>query len=45
MRTHDDWAINGQWHYCEKCNTRWSDADGGCECEEEEEEEEEEEDV
>ena len=28
----DDSIINGEWHYCEDCKTRWSDSDGGCEC-------------
>lgn len=32
MRSHDDYALNGQWHYCPDCDTRWSDADGGCDC-------------
>ena len=30
---YDDWKINGNWHYCTHCKTRWSDSDGGCECE------------
>lgn len=32
MRTHDDYALNGQWNYCHVCQTHWSDADGGCDC-------------
>ena len=32
MRSHDDYALNGSWHYCADCDTRWSDADGGCDC-------------
>ena len=32
MRSHDDYALNGNWHYCPDCDTRWSDADGGCDC-------------
>lgn len=30
MRGYDDWKINGNWHYCERHNLRWSDSDGGC---------------
>lgn len=44
MRTHDDYALNGNWHYCRVCDTRWSDADGGCDCPESQEPSEEEED-
>ena len=40
MRSHDDYAINGSWHYCHACATRWSDADGGCRCQDPSEEEE-----
>ena len=40
MRSHDDYALNGSWHYCADCDTRWSDADGGCMCQESSEEEE-----
>ena len=40
MRSHDDYAMNGNWHYCHACGTRWSDADGGCRCQEPSEEEE-----
>jgi hypothetical protein len=40
VRSHDDYALNGQWHYCPDCDTRWSDADGGCSCPEPSEEEE-----
>ena len=40
MRSHDDYALNGQWHYCSDCDTRWSDADGGCRCQDTIEEEE-----
>ena len=32
MRSHDDYALNGQWHFCQDCQTNWSDADGGCDC-------------
>ena len=28
----DDSIINGEWHYCPDCKTRYSDSDGGCEC-------------
>ena len=44
MRSHDDYALNGQWHYCPDCDTRWSDADGGCDCPAPSEEEEEDQD-
>ena len=40
MRSHDDYALNGAWHYCSDCDTRWSDADGGCRCQDPSEEEE-----
>ena len=40
MRSHDDYALNGSWHYCSDCATRWSDADGGCDCPAPDEEEE-----
>ena len=40
MRTHDDYALNGQWHHCSECGVNWSDADGGCDCPEPSEEEE-----
>ena len=40
MRSHDDYALNGSWHYCPDCDTRWSDADGGCDCPAPDEEEE-----
>ena len=40
MRSHDDYALNGNWHYCHACQTNWSDADGGCDCPEPSEEEE-----
>ena len=39
MRSHDDYALNGQWHFCQDCQTNWSDADGGCDCPEPIEEE------
>ena len=43
MRSHDDYVLNGQWHYCPECGVNWSDADGGCDCQESQEPEEEEE--
>lgn len=43
MRSHDDYVLNGTWHFCRICQTNWSDADGGCECQESQEPEEEEE--
>ena len=42
MRSHDDYALNGAWHFCRVCQTNWSDADGGCDCPAPEEETEEE---
>lgn len=44
MTSHDDYVLNGQWHFCRVCGVNWSDADGGCECQPEEEVEEEEDD-
>lgn len=37
MQSHDDYALNGQWHYCPECCVNWSDADGGCDCPESQE--------
>ena len=45
MRSHDDYALNGNWHYCFDCQTNWSDADGGCRCTEPSEEDEDQDEI